>query len=127
VRVTPLGARTAEPSTCGHAAVRVAVFHGCVSLGLPTVIGLLLTSSVLASLISNALERNSSHLDRVREQYASATRALAAWNQFPVRIQRRVDDEPETRRRLSEFGSDISEHEALARVGPAVGRRAAWR
>jgi hypothetical protein len=73
------------------------------------VVGLVLTSSVLASLIGNALERNSSRLDRVRDQYASATRALAAWNQFPVRIQRRVDDEPETRRRISEYGSDISE------------------
>lgn len=72
-------------------------------------LGLALTSSVLAAVLGKLLDRGSAHLDRLREGYAEAAKALVAWDNFPYRIERRVDDDPETRRSLSELGSDIGE------------------
>lgn len=72
-------------------------------------LGLALTSSVLAAVLGRVLERNGLHLDRVRDGYAEATKALMAWSQFPYRIERRVDDKDETRAEFSALGSDIME------------------
>jgi hypothetical protein len=77
-------------------------------------VAFVLTSSVVAAVLSKLMERSASHLDRVRDGYAEAARALAAWDQYPNRIQRRVDDEPVTRRELSELGSDIVERLAYS-------------
>ncbi|MGW5667026.1 hypothetical protein [Micromonospora sp. NPDC003776] len=72
------------------------------------------------------LDRGSSQLDRLREGYAEAAKALAAWDNFPYRVERRIDDHPETRRALSELGSDITERLAyysgwVSADSPAMG------
>ena len=73
------------------------------------VVGLVLTSSVVAAGLTKVLDRTGAHVDRVREGYAEASKALVAWSQFPDRIARRVDDQPETRAALAKAGSDITE------------------
>lgn len=72
-------------------------------------VGLDLTSTVVAAVLGSLLDRGSSQLDRLRDGYAEAAKALAAWDNFPYRIERRVDDDPETRKSLSELSSDIVE------------------
>jgi hypothetical protein len=47
------------------------------------VVTLALTSSVIAAVLGKFMDRSASHLDRVRDGYAEAARALAAWDQFP--------------------------------------------
>lgn len=72
-------------------------------------LGLVLTSSVVAAVLTKLLERSGAHLERLRDGYAEAAKALVAWNQFPYRIERRVDDEPATRSALADAGSEITE------------------
>lgn len=55
------------------------------------------------------MERGSTHVDRLREGYAEAAKALAEWSNFPYRIERRVADDAETRKALAELGSDITD------------------
>lgn len=109
-------------------------------------LSLAFTSSVLAAVFGKLLERSSAHVERVREGYAEATKALVAWVQFPYRIERRVDDAPATRASLAQTGSDMQESLAyysgwvsaenpvigefysdlLARLRMDVGRHASW-
>lgn len=72
-------------------------------------LGLVLTSSVLAAFVGKLLDRGSTHVDRLREGYAEAAKALAEWSNFPYRIERRVADDAETRKALAELGSDITD------------------
>jgi hypothetical protein len=73
------------------------------------ILGLVLTSSVISAVLTKLMDRTGVHLDRVREGYAEASKALVAWYEFPDRIERRVDDDPATRAALSQMGSDIKE------------------
>ncbi len=79
-------------------------------------LALVLTSSVIGAVLSKLMERSAAYLEHVQEGYAEATKALVAWDQFPYRIRRRVNDEPEIRRGLAELGSDIQE-----RLGYSLG------
>ncbi len=72
-------------------------------------LGLVLTSSVAAALVGKLIDRGSTHVDRLREGYAEAAKALAEWSNFPYRIERRVADDAETRKALAELGSDITD------------------
>ncbi|MEV6889937.1 hypothetical protein [Kribbella sp. NPDC051137] len=73
----------------------------------PAVVTIALGSSVVGTVLSKALERGASRTETLRTGYADATRALNAWGQFPLRIQRRTDDEPETLARLEALGAEI--------------------
>ncbi|MGY1594511.1 hypothetical protein ACI79D_21230 [Geodermatophilus sp. SYSU D00708] len=73
------------------------------------VLGAVLTSSVISAVLTKVMDRTGAHVDRVREGYAEASKALVAWSLFPDRIQRRVDDEPDTRAALAKTGTDITE------------------
>ncbi|GGK13064.1 hypothetical protein GCM10010124_02010 [Pilimelia terevasa] len=64
---------------------------------------------MIAAVAGKLMDRSAVHLDRVRDQYAEATKALMAWAEFPDRILRRVDDDPATRAELAVRGADIKE------------------
>lgn len=78
------------------------------------VIGAALGSSILTVIVGKLMDRDSSHVDRVREGYADATRALVAWGRFPHRVERRIDDEPATLRELTALGAEIQERLAYS-------------
>ena len=63
----------------------------------------------LIALVNALLAQVSAATSRRRESYASAVRTLVSWIEFPFRIRRRVDDEPETLAGLAERGHAIQE------------------
>jgi hypothetical protein len=73
-----------------------------------------LGSSVFGTVMGKFLDRTGSRSDSIRAGYADATKALNAWGQFPLRIRRRVNDEPETLIRLEALGAKIKEDLAYA-------------
>jgi hypothetical protein len=72
-------------------------------------LGLVLTSSVIAAFTGKLMDRGSAHIDRLREGYAEAAKALAEWSNFPYRIERRVADDGDTRKALADLGADITD------------------
>ncbi len=70
---------------------------------------IIFTSSVITAIVGKLLERGSTRVDRLREGYAEAAKALAEWSNFPYRIERRVADDAETRKALVDLGSDITD------------------
>ncbi|MEV6287488.1 hypothetical protein [Kribbella sp. NPDC051770] len=79
-----------------------------------TVIPVALGSSVIGTVLGKVLDRSVSRNETIRDGYADATKALNAWGQFPLRIRRRVDDEPATLVRLETLGSEIQASLAYA-------------
>jgi hypothetical protein len=73
-----------------------------------------LGSSVVGTILGKIADRSSARAESVRSGYADATKALNAWAQFPLRISRRVDDDPETLYRLETLGAGIKENLAYA-------------
>jgi len=69
----------------------------------------ILGSSVAAGLVSTALGNLRSNATARREHYAEAVRTLVAWNEYPFRIRRRVDDNAETLNKLAALGHDLQE------------------
>lgn len=91
-----------------------------------TVTGAVLGSSVLSALLTKLMDRSGTKAEAIRVGYAEATRAMNAWGQFPFRIRRRTDDEPETLRKLEALGAEIQERLAyasgwVAAESPAMG------
>jgi len=98
-----------EPSSRPRIALRRSM-KGSVSAGTwATLLAIVLTSSVISAIAGKLLDRGSTHVDRLREGYAEAAKALAEWSNFPYRIERRVADDAETRKALAELGSDITD------------------
>ncbi|MFI5706512.1 hypothetical protein [Kribbella sp. NPDC051620] len=79
-----------------------------------TIATVALGSSVVGTMVGKVLDRSNSRTDAVRSGYADAAKALNAWGQFPLRIRRRVDDEPATLARLEALGAEIQESLAYA-------------
>jgi hypothetical protein len=80
----------------------------------PTIITIALGSSVVGTVFGKAIDRSASRTENIRNGYADATKALNAWGQFPLRIRRRVDDDPATLARLEALGAEIQEGLAYA-------------
>jgi hypothetical protein len=76
------------------------------SFALPILVALVgLAGAVLGALVSQwGAERQ-----RRREAYAAAVRTLISWAEYPYRIRRRPDDEPETLTRVTELGHTLQE------------------
>lgn len=92
----------------------------------PWIVTVAAGSSVLTAVFTKVFERSSSHVEKVREGYAEATRALVAWGRFPYRIERRIDDEPSTLLQLTTLGAEIQEQLAysagwVSSESPAIG------
>ncbi|WP_433303611.1 hypothetical protein ACQP2F_12485 [Actinoplanes sp. CA-030573] len=71
----------------------------------PGLILVVLGSSFLGNLLTKVFDRSSARSAEIRASYADAIKALNNWGQYPTRIRRRTDDEPETLRKLEELGA----------------------
>lgn len=76
------------------------------TFALPMLVALVgLAGAVLGALVSQwGAERQ-----RRRKAYAAAVRTLISWAEYPYRIRRRPDDEPETLTRLTDLGHTLQE------------------
>lgn len=79
-------------------------------LAIPVAVAVLTTAGNLV------LKRFDAADARRRDQYSAAVSALVAWSEFPYRVRRRVNDDPETVAALAALGHDLQErlacHEA---------------
>lgn len=81
-----------------------------------TLITVVLGSSLVSSLISFGLSGLRTSAEVRREGYAETSRVLIARVEFPYRVRRRTNDEPDTLAELSRKGSDIQERLAAQRT-----------
>lgn len=79
------------------------------------VIALLLGSSVVANFVAAVMTHLRASAETRRQRYATAVE-LAARIEFPYRIRRRTDEEPETLAKLAEMGHDLQQHLARSRA-----------
>jgi hypothetical protein len=86
-----------------------------VSLPNAAIVGVL-SSAVLASIVTAGLTHARANANERRDRYTQAIRALAAWGEYPYRIRRRVNDDPATLTTLANQGHDIQESMAEARA-----------
>lgn len=63
----------------------------------------------LVTLLITVFDHTRLRQDRLREQYAAAFRAYAAYREFPYVVRRRTDDGPTERIRISEALRDVQE------------------
>ena len=69
----------------------------------------LATLPVAGAIVVAVIPRWSEASERRRTRYAQAVEGLVAWAEFPYRIARRVDNEPETLRDLARLGHSLQE------------------
>jgi len=81
-----------------------------------TVVTLLLGSTLLAGLFTTALGNARAAAAARRDRYAQVVRTLVAWAEYPYRIRRRTDDEPQTLAALAERGHTLQEQIAESRA-----------
>jgi hypothetical protein len=86
---------------------------GAVLLG---VVALLLTSSVIANIVTAAMTSLRASAEIRRQRYAAAVELLAARIEFPYRIRRRTSDEPQTLTKLADIGHDLQQQLAQSRA-----------
>jgi len=79
---------------------------GALTLSIVTAV---LGSSLVAGLVTALLTGLRGAATARRDGYAAAIEALVAWAEFPYRVRRRTDDDPETLRRLADLGHDLQE------------------
>ncbi|MBL7255361.1 hypothetical protein [Paractinoplanes lichenicola] len=77
-----------------------------------TVLVAVITSGVVAALITTVSGNMRANASLRRDRYAEAVRYLVAWGEYPYRIRRRTDDEPATRAALAERGHTLQEERA---------------
>lgn len=103
------------------------------SIALFFLAGISLTSSIVVPIVVSAataiitmiITRSNDATNRRRDRYAEALTTLVAWVEFPYRVRRRTDDQPETLTALSSLGHDLQErlacHQAwIATEHPAL-------
>lgn len=79
-------------------------------VGVPLAVAVIgLIGTVGAAAIAFALNRWNDTVARRRDGYASATRELVAWAEYPYRIKRRASDAPEELTRLANIGHQVQE------------------
>jgi hypothetical protein len=81
-----------------------------------TILLLLLTSSVLAGLLTHVLAGLRASAAARRDRYADAVKVLVARLEYPYRIRRRTSDEPEVLASLVTIGHDLQERIAEMRA-----------
>jgi hypothetical protein len=81
-----------------------------------TVVTLLLGSTLLAGLFTTALGNARTVAAARRDRYAQVVRVLVAWAEYPYRIRRRTNDEPQTLAALAERGHTLQEQMAESRA-----------
>ncbi|MGP4028822.1 hypothetical protein [Actinomadura sp. 3N407] len=86
------------------------------SAGSTNLLLLLLTSSVVAGLITHLLSSLRSSAEARRDRYAEAVKLLVAKLEYPYRIRRRTSDEPEVLALLAAAGHDLQEQLAEMRA-----------
>ena len=74
---------------------------------------LLAALPIAGAIVVAVIPRWSEASERRRTRYAEAVGGLVAWAEFPYRIARRVDDEPETLRELAVLGHSLQERLAF--------------
>lgn len=91
------------------------VFASTIGTGL-TLLAIPVAVAVLTTAGNLVLKRFDTADGRRRDHYADAVSTLVAWSEFPYRVRRRVDDEPDTMAALAAIGHDLQErlacHEA---------------
>lgn len=79
-------------------------------VGVPLAVAVIgLVGTAAAAAIAFALNRWSDTVSRRRDGYASATRELVAWAEYPYRIKRRASDTPGELTRLANIGHELQE------------------
>ena len=74
-------------------------------VGVPLLVALIaLAATVGGAAVTFALGRLAETREKRRDGYASATRELVAWAEYPYRIRRRPDDTPDVRSALANVG-----------------------
>jgi hypothetical protein len=76
----------------------------------------ILGSSVVTAFVSTALVNLRASANLRRDTFAEAVRTLVAWNEYPYRIRRRVEDSPETLDKLAAMGHDLQERLGASRA-----------
>jgi hypothetical protein len=89
-------------ATTGTAAPPIAV----------TILVAVISSGVVAAFVNAVSGNLRANANLRRDRYAQAVRCLVAWNEYPYRIRRRVDDEPSTRAALADRGHTLQEQRA---------------
>lgn len=74
-----------------------------------TVIVVAVLTAALTTAATVLINRASEAANRRRDRYAEAVTTLVAWIEYPYRVRRRTDDEPETLAALVERGHDLQE------------------
>src|SRR4051812_39951649 len=75
------------------------------NVGVPLLVAIIALAATLgAAALSFALARWGDASARRREGYASATRELVAWSEYPFRIRRRTSDDPAVLTALADRG-----------------------
>ena len=85
------------------------ILKGGGEMALEVLVPVILSSSVIAVIVTKMLDRSAARSERVRQGYADATRALVAFAEFPYRIRRRTSDDPETLAALASLGHEMQE------------------
>jgi hypothetical protein len=70
----------------------------------------------LVSLLVTVFDHGRARRDRLREQYADALRAYAAYREFPYVVRRRTDSGPAERVRISEAFREVQEQLTFAQA-----------
>jgi hypothetical protein len=84
------------------------------------VVTAVLSSSLVAGLITLVVAGVRVSAATRRENYSAAVEAVVAWAEYPYRVRRRTDDDPATLSRLAELGNDIQERLARNRAWVAT-------
>lgn len=87
---------------------------------------LLISSGLVGQLVTSAIARLRESAAVRREKYANAVALLTAWVEYPYRIRRRTNDDPDTIAALAERGHQLQEEIAATRAwiateSPVVG------
>jgi hypothetical protein len=84
----------------------------------------ILGSSLLAGLLGAILTNNRANAAARRDRYAQVVRCLVAWAEYPYRIRRRTNDDPDTLAALADRGHTLQEQLAESRAWVAAESRA---
>lgn len=69
----------------------------------------ILGSGLLSGLVATILNGRRASAAERRDKYAAAVEAVVAWAEYPYRVRRRVDDDPQTLSKLADLGHDLQE------------------
>lgn len=80
----------------------------------------LLGSSVVANIVTAAMTSLRASAEIRRQRYAAAVKLLAERIEYPYRVRRRTDNEPQTLAKLADLGHDLQQRLAESRAWVAA-------